>query len=166
MALRTFGTYEAADTRHRGTCRRPPGCGLREGICVPESSRRNRTALIGVYSAMRTAVSRHNLFILAGPVLIAAWLLTLAASVIGHPEHAAVADLITAFLLWRIWRGATWSRHILIMLAAVAGGLAAGIGIAILAGATGIVASAVIALVMYAGVGVLLALPDVRRLAR
>jgi ABC-type nitrate/sulfonate/bicarbonate transport system permease component len=99
-------------------------------------------------------------------VLVAAWLLAVAASVIGHPEHAAPANLITAFLLWRIWRGATWSRHLLVTLSCMSGGFAAGIGVAIVAGATGIVTSAPLMLVMYAGVGVLLTLPSVRGLAR
>ena len=103
---------------------------------------------------------------LARPLLLAGWLLAVAASVIGHVEHAAIANLITAFLLWRIWRGATWSRHVLMTLSTVSAGFAAGIGIAIVAGATGIVASAVIALVMYAGVGALLSLPNVRALAQ
>ena len=43
----------------------------------------------------------------AGWVLVAAWLLAVVGSVIGHPEHATAANLITAFLLWRIWRGVT-----------------------------------------------------------
>jgi hypothetical protein len=102
----------------------------------------------------------------AGRVLVAAWLLAVAASVIGHPEHAAAANLITAFLLFRIWRGAMWSRHVLVTVSCVSGGFAAGIGIAIVAGATGIVTSALLMLVIYAGVGVLLSLPSVRALAQ
>jgi hypothetical protein len=103
----------------------------------------------------------------AGRVLVAAFLLAVAASVIGHLEHAAAANLITAFLLLRIWRGATWSRHVLVALSCVSGGFAAGIGIAILAaGAAGIVTSALLMLVIYSCVGVLLSLPSVRALGR
>jgi ABC-type nitrate/sulfonate/bicarbonate transport system permease component len=102
----------------------------------------------------------------AGWVLVAAWLLAVGASLIGQPAHPVASNLLTAFLLWRIWRGATWSRHVLIALSCVSAGFAAGLALAIAAGATGIVTSALLMLVMYAGVGVLLSLPTVRGLAR
>lgn len=101
----------------------------------------------------------------AGGVLLLAWTLAVAASVLGH-HRGTTAALVTAFLLWRIWRGATWSRWVLVTLCAVAGALAAAMGIALALGAPGIVTSTAVAMLIYGAVGALLCLPSVRRLAR
>jgi hypothetical protein len=102
----------------------------------------------------------------AGKVLIAAWVLAVSASLVGQPAHAAASNFLTAFLLWRIWRGATWSRYVLVALSCVSAGFACGLTLAIVAGATGIVTPALLMLVMYASVGALVSLPTVRGLAR
>ena len=101
----------------------------------------------------------------AAPTLVVAWLLTLAATRLGNPHDTATIGLVMAFLLWRTWRGARWSRTLLLTASAAAAGIVAAIGIAVLLGATGIVAPTAVALAGYAAVGALLCLPAVRALA-
>jgi hypothetical protein len=72
---------------------------------------------------------------------------------------------VTAFLLWRVWRGATWSRNLLIGLSCVSAGFAVGLSVAMVLGGTGIVTSAVVMFALYAGVGLLLCAPSVHGLA-
>ncbi|HJQ02831.1 MAG TPA: hypothetical protein VJ851_14645 [Jatrophihabitans sp.] len=103
---------------------------------------------------------------LAVGLLLGAWALAVAASYLGSPAHELAPKLVTAFLLWRIWRGATWSRNLLIGLSCVSAGFAVGLSVMIVLGATGIVTSAVVMFALYAGVGVLLSTPPVRGLAR
>jgi hypothetical protein len=102
---------------------------------------------------------------LAAGLLLAAWTLAVAASYLGSPAHESAPKLMTAFLLWRTWRGATWSRNLLIGLSCASAGFAVGLSVVIVLGATGMVTSAVAMFVLYAGVGVLLSTPPVRGLA-
>jgi ABC-type nitrate/sulfonate/bicarbonate transport system permease component len=101
----------------------------------------------------------------AAGLLLAAWAVAVMASYLGGPAHELAPKLVTAFLLWRIWRGATWSRDLLIGLSCVSAGFAVGLAIAIVLGATGIVTSALVMFALYACVGVLLCAPPVRALA-
>ena len=102
----------------------------------------------------------------AAELLLAAWAVAVTASYLGGPAHELAPKLVTAFLLWRIWRGASWSRSLLIGLSCVSAGFAVGLAIAIALGATGVVTSALAMFALYAGVGVLLCTPPVRALAR
>lgn len=99
-------------------------------------------------------------------LLLAAWALAAIASSLGNPAHQLPPKLLTAFLLWRIWRGAIWSRHLLIGLSCVSAGVALALTTAIALGATGIVTSAIVMFALYVGVGVLMSLPRIRELAR
>jgi ABC-type nitrate/sulfonate/bicarbonate transport system permease component len=102
----------------------------------------------------------------AAGMLLTAWAVAVTASYLGGPTHELAPKLVTAFLLWRIWRGATWSRNLLIGLSCVSAGFAVGLAIAIALGAAGIVTSALVMFALYASVGVLLCTPPVRALAR
>jgi ABC-type nitrate/sulfonate/bicarbonate transport system permease component len=102
----------------------------------------------------------------AAGLLLTAWAVAVTASYLGDPAHELAPKLVTAFLLWRIWRGASWSRNLLIGLSCVSAGFAVGLAVAIALGATGIVTSALVMFALYAGVGVLLCTPPVRGLAR
>ena len=102
----------------------------------------------------------------AAVLLVTAWAVVVTASYVGGAAHELAPKLVTAFLLWRIWCGARWSRNLLIGLSCVSAGFAAGLAIAIALGATGIVISALVMFALYAGVGVLLCTPPVRGLAR
>lgn len=102
----------------------------------------------------------------AAGLLVAAWVVAVAASHVGRPAHEPTLNLVTALLLWRIWRGAGWSRNLLIGLSCVSAGLFVGLTVGILLGATGINTSALVMFVLYAGVGVLLGTPPVRALVR
>ena len=106
--------------------------------------------------------SRHA----AAGLLLTAWAVAVTASYLGDPAHELAPKLVTAFLLWRIWRGATWSRNLLIGLSCVSAGFAVGLAIAIALGATGIVTSALVMFALYACVGVLLCTPPIRGLVR
>jgi cell division protein FtsW (lipid II flippase) len=102
----------------------------------------------------------------AAALLIAGWVVAVVASYVGEPDHGLTLKLVTAFLLWRVWRGATWSRYFLIGLSVVSAGLAAGLSLAIMLGATGIVTRSLAMFGLYAVVGALLCAPPIRRLCR
>lgn len=102
---------------------------------------------------------------LAAGLLFLAWGLAVVATSVGEPGHGLSLKLVTAFLLWRVWRGARWSRHVLVALSTVATGLAGGLVLAIELGATGINTHAIVMFAMYAAVGPLLCTPPVRRLS-
>jgi len=80
---------------------------------------------------------------LAAGLLLLAWAATVAASYLGDPAHALAPRLLTAFLLWRIWRGANWSRYLLIGLSCISAGFAVGLAAVTALGATGVVARSV-----------------------
>jgi hypothetical protein len=101
----------------------------------------------------------------AGAWLLLAFAVAVTASSLSHPAHAAATNLLTAFLLWRMWRGVTWSCTLLISLSCISAGFAAGIVFAIALGATGIVARSLAALALYAVVGAILCRPSVATLA-
>jgi hypothetical protein len=102
----------------------------------------------------------------AATLLIACWVVAVVATYVGEPSHGFAPKLVTAFLLWRVWRGARWSRYFLICLSAVSAGLAAGLSFAITLGATGIVVRSLAMFGLYALVGALLCAPPISRLAR
>src|SRR5215475_12006293 len=102
----------------------------------------------------------------AATLLIAAWVVAVVATYLGDPSHGLAPKLVTGFLLWRVWRGGTWSRSFLIGLSAVSAGLAAGLSLAIMLGATGVVGRSLAMFGLYAVVGALLCAPPIRRLAR
>lgn len=102
----------------------------------------------------------------AAALLIASWVVAVVASYAGEPNNRLAVNLVTAFLLWRVWRGGRWSRSFLIGLSVVAAGLAAGVSFAIMLGATGIVVRSLAGLWLYAVVGALLCAPQISRLAR
>lgn len=99
----------------------------------------------------------------AAALLIAGWVLTVAASYAGEPNHRVALALVNAFLPWRVWRGGCWSRHFLIGLSVVSAILAAGATVAIMFGAIGIVVLTVAGLWLYAAVGALLCAPPITR---
>jgi hypothetical protein len=101
---------------------------------------------------------------LAVGLLLLAWVVTVVASQLGDPAHALGPRVVTAFLLWQIWRGAAWSQYLLIGLSCISAGFAVGLAVVIALGATGIVAHAVVMFCLYAVVGGLLCLAPVRRL--
>lgn len=102
----------------------------------------------------------------AAGLLIAGWAVAVVASYVGEASHGLAPTLVTAFLLWRVWRGATWSRYFLIALSVVSAGLATGLSFAIILGATGIVGRSLAMFALYAVVGALLCAPPISRLAR
>jgi len=102
----------------------------------------------------------------AAGLLIACWVVAVVASYVGHASHGFAPKLITAFLLWRVWRGARWSRYVFIGLSAVSAGLAIGLSFAIMLGATGIAVRSLAMFGLYALVGALLCAPPISRLAR
>jgi hypothetical protein len=102
----------------------------------------------------------------AAGLLLAAWAVAVMASYLGGPAHELAPKLVTDFLLWRIWRGATWSRDLVIGLSCVSAGFTVGLAVAIALGATGIVTSALVMFALHASVGGLLCTPPVRALAR
>ena len=104
--------------------------------------------------------------VVAAGLLITAWAVTFVAADLGGPAHQAAPKIGTAFLCWRIWSGATWSRNLLIVVSSVSAGLAAGLSAMMVSGASGIVTSKLVMFVLYAGVGALLCAPSVRNLAR
>lgn len=118
----------------------------------PGSAARN-----GPADAARTA---------AAVLLFLAWEVAAAAEIIGSAAHDLAPKLLTAFLLWRIWRGADWSRWLLIALSTVSAGFAGGLAAAIALGATGINSAAMAMFTLYSVVGLLLCTPPVRRLFR
>lgn len=73
---------------------------------------------------------------------------------------------MTAVLLWRIWRGATWSRWVLTALSYVSAALAGVIVFGISLGAQGMNTQGLPTYCLYAAVGGLLCTPSVRCLAR
>jgi hypothetical protein len=103
---------------------------------------------------------------LAVGLLLLAWMVTVVASQLGDPAHALGLRVVTAFLLWRIWRGANWSRYLLIGLSCISAGFAVGLAAMIALGATGIVAHSMAMFSLYAAVGGLLCLAPVRCLSR
>jgi len=111
------------------------------------------------------AVSESTRALAAG-LLVAAWVTAVAASQFGSFAHGFAVNLVTALLLWRIWRGAGWSRNLLIVLSCISAGFVVGLTVGILLGATGINTSALVMFVLYAGVGALLCAPPVRALVR
>jgi len=102
----------------------------------------------------------------AAGLLLLAWTVAAAASYLGDPTREFAPKLATAFLLWRIWRGASWSRYLLISLSCISAGFALGLVFGIALGATGIVTRSLPMFALYAVVGLLLCTPPVRRLAR
>ncbi len=98
-------------------------------------------------------------------VLLAAWAVAVAASYLGEPTPQFTPKLVTAFLLWQVWRGASWSRYLLISLSCISAGFAVGLAFGIALGATGIVTRSLAMFALYAVVGLLLCTPPVRRLA-
>jgi len=102
----------------------------------------------------------------AAGLLLLAWTVAAAASYLGDPTREFAPKLATAFLLWRIWRGASWSRYLLISLSCICAGLAVGLAFGIAFGATGIFTRSLVMFALYAVVGGLLCAPPVRRLAR
>ena len=102
----------------------------------------------------------------AAGVLLLAWAVAVAASYLGEPTPQFAPKLVTAFLLWQVWRGASWSRYLLISLSSISAGFAVGLGFGIALGATGIVTRSLPMFALYAVVGLLLCTPPVRRLAR
>ena len=102
----------------------------------------------------------------AAGLLIAGWMVAAVAAYVGEANHGLAPTLVTAFLLWRVWRGATWSRYVLIGLSFVAAGFAAGLSLAIMLGATGIVTRSLAMFALYAVVGALLCARPISRLAR
>ena len=102
----------------------------------------------------------------AAALLITCWVVAVVASYVGDASHGFAPKLITAFLLWRVWRGARWSRYVLIGLSAVSAGLAIGLSFAIILGATGIAVRSLPMFGLYAVVGALLFAPPIIRLAQ
>jgi hypothetical protein len=102
----------------------------------------------------------------AAGLLIAGWVVAVAAAYVGGANHGLAPKLVVAFLLWRVWRGGTWSRNLLIGLSVVSAGLAAGLSFVMIFGATGIVTRSVAMFALYAVVGALLCAPPISRLAR
>lgn len=103
---------------------------------------------------------------LAGVILLVSFGLVVAASSLGGPSHALAPKVVTAFLLWRIWRGAVWSRGLLVAVSCVALGFTIALGGMAALGAPGIVLRSVFMFALYAGAGALLCVPAVRALAR
>jgi hypothetical protein len=99
-------------------------------------------------------------------ILVTAWGVAVAASWFGSSAHELTPNLVTAFLLWRIWRGATWTRYVLTALSCLAAGIAGGVALGIALGATGVVISSLVMFALYAVVGALVCTPPVRRLSR
>jgi hypothetical protein len=99
-------------------------------------------------------------------LLVACWAVAVVATYVGETNHGFAPELVTAFLLWRVWRGGTLSRYFLIGLSVVSAGLAAGLSLAIMLGATGIVVRSLAMFGLYAVVGALLCAPPISRLAR
>jgi hypothetical protein len=97
----------------------------------------------------------------AGAWLLLAFAVAVTASSIGHPAHETATNVVTLFLLWRIWRGATWSRYLLISLSCISAGFAVGIMVGIALGATGIVTRSLAMLALYAIAGAMLCTPSV-----
>ena len=97
-------------------------------------------------------------------LLMTSWGLTVLASTLGGGAHRAGFALVTAFLLWRIWRGASWSRQLLVALSCISAGFAAGLVIAMAFGATGIVLTSLVMFGLYAVAGALLCTTPVRGL--
>lgn len=111
------------------------------------------------------AVSESTRTVAAG-LLVAAWVTAVVASQFGSFAHSFAVNLVTALLLWRIWRGAGWSRNLLIVLSCVSAGFVVGLMVGVLLGAAGINTSVLVMFVLYAGVGSLLCAPPVRALVR
>jgi hypothetical protein len=97
-------------------------------------------------------------------LLVASWILTILASSLDGGRHQPTLAIVTAFLLWRIWRGASWSRRLLVGLSCISAGVAVGLAIAIAFGATGIVVASLAMFGLYAVVGGLLCAAPVRSL--
>lgn len=103
---------------------------------------------------------------LGAALLIAAWGLAAVAQLVGDPGHGLALKVGTAFLLWRIWRGADWSRWVLIALSILSAGLALGLLAGVVLGDPGIVLHKVAMLGIYGLVGVALSARAVRHLSR
>jgi ABC-type nitrate/sulfonate/bicarbonate transport system permease component len=101
----------------------------------------------------------------AGLWLLLALAAAVSASYLGHPAHQGATNLVTAFLLWRIWQRATSSRILLISLSCISAGFAIGIVFGIALGATGIVTRSLLMLALYSIVGAILCTPSVAQLA-
>jgi hypothetical protein len=102
----------------------------------------------------------------AAALLIACWVVSVVGAYVGEANHGLAPKLVTAFLLWRVWRGGQWSRYFLIGLSVVSAGLAAGLSFAVMFGATGIVARSIAMFALYAVVGALLCAPPISGRAR
>lgn len=109
----------------------------------------------------RSSDSRRVAWVL----LVASWGLAILASSLGG-GHQPALGLVTAFLLWRVWRGTSWSRHLLVGLSCISAGIALGLAIAIAFGATGIVGASLAMFGLYAVIGGLLSTAPVRSLRR
>jgi hypothetical protein len=96
-------------------------------------------------------------------LLLAAWALALGAERLGDRHHAVA--LTIAFLLWRIWRGGTWSRTWLTAFSTLSAALGVAMLTGLAVGARGLVLSTLWASLLFAGVGVIVNTPAVRRLA-
>jgi hypothetical protein len=97
-----------------------------------------------------------------GSILVAVWLLAGAASAVAQHRWSWAGAAVAAFLLWRVWRGGRYSYGLLLGLSLIAAGLAVAMLAAIALGAPGIVITTLIAFMLYAAAGGLLASPVVR----
>jgi hypothetical protein len=95
-------------------------------------------------------------------ILVAVWLLAGVASAVAQHRWGWSGAGVVAFLLWRVWRGGRYSYGLLLGLSLIAAGLAVAMLAAIALGAPGIVITTLIAFVLYAAAGGLLASPVVR----
>jgi hypothetical protein len=98
----------------------------------------------------------------ARSILIAVWLLAGVASVVAQHRWSWAAAAVVAFLLWRVWRGGRYSYGLLLSLSLISAGLAVAMLAAMALGAPGIVITTLIAFILYAAAGGLLAHPVVR----
>jgi len=95
-------------------------------------------------------------------LLITVWLLAGVASALAQHRWSLAGAAVAAFLLWRVWRGGRYSYGLLLGLSLISAGLAVAMLAAIALGAPGIVSTTLIAFILYAAAGSLLACPVVR----
>jgi hypothetical protein len=93
--------------------------------------------------------------------LVAVWLLAGVASAVAQHRWSWAGAAVAAFLLWRVWRGGRYSYGLLLGLSLIAAALAVAMLAAIALGAPGIVIPTLIAFILYAAAGGLLASPVV-----
>jgi hypothetical protein len=98
-------------------------------------------------------------------LLLLAWVLAVCATHIGQSGNHSGAATITAFLLWRIWRGGAWSQVLLTTMSLIAAVVGTAMIIGLALGAQGLVSPTLWASLLFAGMGIVINAPTVRQRA-